>query len=352
MPENENKKMMQCPTSMNNYKNITMAHGGGGRLMNQLINDLFIDTFDSDELKKANDSAVLDFPKRKLAFTTDSFVVNPLFFPGGNIGSLAIVGTINDLAMCGARPLYISSGFIIEDGFPMTKLVEIVRAMQTTTSDENVSIVTGDTKVVEHGKGDGVYINTSGIGIIEHNLDISPDSIKKDDVILINRDIGRHGIAVMSVREGLQFETNIESDCAPLAKSVAALLENKVYIKCMRDLTRGGLASALNELAGASRLHFVLEEDSIPVSPEVNNACEMLGLDPLLVSNEGAFVIFVPPRDAEKALDILKNDLNWPDAAIIGHVDNDTKDNVTLKTNFGTERIVTMPLGEQLPRIC
>jgi hydrogenase expression/formation protein HypE len=335
-----------------NNKNITMAHGGGGRLMHQLIEELFVGTFNSKQLKNAHDSAVFELHEKKLAFTTDSFVVKPLFFPGGDIGSLAVYGTINDLAMCGARPLYISTGFIIEDGFSLETLSTVVHSMKAAAAGENVEIITGDTKVVEHGKGDGVYINTSGIGIIEHDLEIAPSSIKSGDKIIINRDIGCHGIAVMSVREGLHFETSIESDCAPLAKSVKTLLDNKVNIHCLRDATRGGLSAVLTELAGASRLHFILDENKIPILDEVNNACEILGLDPLRVANEGAFVLFVPASDADKTLSILQDDMKWADVSIIGEVSDDADDLVTLKTILGTERIIAMPLGEQLPRIC
>ncbi|MFH2036616.1 MAG: hydrogenase expression/formation protein HypE [Candidatus Zixiibacteriota bacterium] len=329
-----------------------MAHGGGGRQMHQLIENLFISKFDSDELKKAHDGAIFPGQNKRYAYTTDSFVVHPLFFPGGNIGSLAVYGTVNDLAMCGAKPLYMSTGFIIEEGFSIEVLTKIVGSMKTAADRAGVKIVTGDTKIVEHGKCDGVYINTSGVGIINHDLDISPTSIRPGDAILINRDIGRHGIAVMSIREGFQFETNIESDCAPLAETVMRLIDNNINIKCLRDLTRGGLASALTELAGSSRLHFSLEENCLPVSSPVNNACEILGLDPLLVANEGAFLLFVSSNDAEKTRNILQSDLDWPDASIIGRVVDDGSDLVTLKLNLGTERIITMPAGEQLPRIC
>lgn len=332
--------------------NITMAHGGGGRQMRHLIENIFIKTFDSDELRKTHDGAVFESQKGRYAYTTDSFVINPLFFPGGDIGSLAVYGTINDLAMCGARPLFISTGFIIEEGFPIKTLAEIVRSMKFAADRTNVQIVTGDTKIVEHQKGDGIYINTSGIGIIEHQLDISPASIKPGDSIIINRDIGCHGIAVMSIREGFRFETTVESDCAPLVDSVMTLIDNKLHINCLRDLTRGGLASALTELADSSQLHFALDEKYVPISPEVNNASEILGLDPLQVANEGTFILFVSSDDAEKAKNILKNDLNWPNASIIGQVFDDNNDLVTIKTNLGTERIITMPAGEQLPRIC
>ncbi len=320
--------------------------------MHQLIEDIFINIFDSGELKKGHDGAFFNGRDSRYAFTTDSFVVKPLFFPGGNIGSLSVIGTVNDLAMCGARPLYLSVGLIIEDGFSIATLTEIIQSMKTAADHTGIRIVTGDTKVVEHGKCDGIYINTSGVGIINHQLDITPESIRPGDLILINRDIGCHGIAVLSVREGMQFESAIKSDCASLAKTVMTLIDDKINIRCLRDLTRGGLASGLNELSGSVNLHFSIDEKSLSVSPAVTGACELLGLDPLQVANEGTFILFAPASDAKKALNILKNRLNWNDAAVIGRVEDDKNNLVTIKTTQGTERIIMMPAGEQLPRIC
>lgn len=304
------------------------------------------------ELSKGHDGAVFTNQNKRYAFTTDSFVIKPLFFPGGNIGSLSVIGTVNDLAMCGAKPMYLSAGLIIEEGFSMETLKEIVQSMKTAADSAGVQIVTGDTKVVEYGKCDGIYINTSGVGIIDHQLDICPQSIRQGDAIIINRDIGRHGVAVLSIREGLQFETKIESDCAPLAASILTLIENNIQIKCLRDLTRGGLASALTELAGSAMLHFAINEEEVTISTEVNNACDILGLDPLQVANEGTFILFVAEDEAVKTLNILKKQLNWKEASIFGQVLDDSKDMVTIKTTLGTERIITMPIGEQQPRIC
>lgn len=248
--------------------------------------------------------------------------------------------------------MYLSAGLIIEEGFSMETLKEIVQSMKTAADSAGVQIVTGDTKVVEYGKCDGIYINTSGVGIIDHQLDICPQSIRQGDAIIINRDIGRHGVAVLSIREGLQFETKIESDCAPLAASILTLIENNIQIKCLRDLTRGGLASALTELAGSAMLHFAINEEEVTISTEVNNACDILGLDPLQVANEGTFILFVAEDEAVKTLNILKKQLNWKEASIFGQVLDDSKDMVTIKTTLGTERIITMPIGEQQPRIC
>ena len=348
---NDNKKQ-QLPQLPGDYKNITMYHGSGGRLTHQLIENIFIKTFDSTELKRGHDGAVFNNQNNRYAFTTDSFVIKPLFFPGGNIGSLSVIGTVNDLAMCGAKPLYLSVGLIIEEGFPIDTLKEIIHSMKIAADSAGVQIVTGDTKVVEYGKCDGIYINTSGVGSIDHQLDICPQSIKSGDAIIINRDIGRHGVAVLSIREGLQFDTKIESDCAPLADSIITLIENDIHIKCLRDLTRGGLASALTELAGSANLQFSIDEEKVPISIEVNNACDILGFDPLQVANEGTFILFVSGLDAERALKILKNKLNWKDASIIGQVNNSSMNMVTIKSKLGTERIITMPIGEQQPRIC
>ncbi|MFH1699871.1 MAG: hydrogenase expression/formation protein HypE [Candidatus Zixiibacteriota bacterium] len=352
MKNNDRGYYIQCPIPVQTQSKITMAHGGGGSQMNKLIQDVFVSTLDTIELRKRHDGAIYDSQNGRYAFTTDSFVINPLFFPGGDIGSLSVIGTANDLAMCGAKPLFISVGLIIEEGFSIETLTQIIQSMKKAADKVGVQIVTGDTKVVEHGKGDGVYINTSGVGIINHQLNISPETISPGDAIIINRDIGCHGIAVMSVREGFQFESLIESDCAPLADTVMTLINNGVNINCLRDLTRGGLSSALTELAASSQLHFALEENGIPISPEVNNACEILGYDPMQVANEGTFVLFVPTPEADNTLNILKTKLGWKNASIIGQVADNEKSLVTLKTDLGTERIITAPAGEQLPRIC
>ena len=298
------------------------------------------------------DAAILKVDQSRSAFTTDSYVVKPLFFPGGDIGSLAINGTINDLTMSGARPLYISLGFILEEGLEMQNLWRVTQSIKEATDKAGVQVVTGDTKVVERGMGDGMYINTSGIGVIERNVDISPQDIRCGDAIIVNGDLGRHGIAIMAVREGLEFETTITTDSASLYKIVDDLLNAGVEIHCMRDLTRGGLASAVNEIAEASGVSMMLDETLIPVREDVQGACEILGYDPLYVANEGRFIMFVPPKDAEKALEVMKKDNESIEPAAIGEVVDESEGVVNLKSKIGATRILDMVSGEQLPRIC
>jgi hydrogenase expression/formation protein HypE len=278
---------LSCPIPISQYPQILLAHGGGGKLMHQLIEKIFGAAFANEYLNERHDGAALTLNGAKLAFTTDSYVVRPLFFPGGDIGKLAVYGTVNDLAMCGARPLFLSAGFILEEGLPMETLWKIVQSMREAAHKAHVQIVTGDTKVVDKGKGDGVFINTAGIGIIEHSLAISPKNVRPGDLILLNGDVGRHGIAIMAVREGLSFESAIESDCAPLAEVVLKLIEAGIELHCLRDLTRGGLASALNEIAQTAQVHITIDESAVPVREDVQGACEILGLDPLYVANEG-----------------------------------------------------------------
>lgn len=329
---------------------ILLAHGSGGKLMHQLIDGLFTATLVDPTCDNKHDGAICTAAGATLAFTTDSFVVDPLFFPGGDIGSLAVWGTVNDLAMCGARPLFLSVGFIIEEGFAVEALRRIVQSMRAAADRAEIKIVTGDTKVVEFGKGHGIFINTAGIGHIDHSLGINPARIAPGDVIIINGDIGRHGIAVMASREGLAFETHITSDLAPLADPVLKLIEAGVNIHCLRDLTRGGLATALVELAGASGRGLCIDECEIPVSDGVRAACEILGLDPLYVANEGRFVALVPPDDLATALAVLRTTEIEPH--VIGSVSATGSSLVTLKTVIGVERVVDMLSGEQLPRIC
>jgi len=339
---------------------ILLAHGGGGKLMHQLIEQMFVPMFGSATLHLRHDAAAIALNGQKLAFTTDSYVVYPLFFPGGDIGSLAVNGTVNDLAMVGAHPLYLSVGFILEEGLPMETLWQIVQSMQQAALTANVQIITGDTKVVDRGKGDGIFINTAGIGIIEHPQIIGPHSVQPGDVLLLNGDIGRHGIAVMAAREGLTFETAISSDSAPLADLVLHLLDAEIEIHCLRDLTRGGLASALNEIATAAGVEIEIVESQIPVQVEVRGVCEILGLDPLYIANEGRFVAFVAAKDAERALAILQADQATQNdsssfankACIIGRVTRTSTGMVKMKSQIGTQRIVDMLSGEQLPRIC
>jgi hydrogenase expression/formation protein HypE len=352
--------MLSCPIPIQQYPTVMLAHGGGGKLMHQLIEQMFMPVFGNSTLNVQHDAAAIALNGQQLAFTTDSYVVHPLVFPGGDIGSLAVNGTVNDLAMVGARPLYLSVGFILEEGLPMETLWRVVQSMQQAAQAAHVQIVTGDTKVVDRGKGDGIFINTAGIGMIEQTQIIAPQSVQPGDVLLLNGDIGRHGIAIMAVREGLEFETTIASDSAPLADLVLKLLEAGIEIHCLRDLTRGGLASALNEIAKAAGVEIAIAETQIPVQAEVQGACEILGLDSLYVANEGRFVAFVPEKDAERALAILRSDQAAPNnssslannACIIGHVIGKSTGVVKMKSKIGAQRIVHMLSGEQLPRIC
>jgi hydrogenase expression/formation protein HypE len=284
--------------------------------------------------------------------TTDSYVVRPIFFPGGDIGSMAIHGTVNDLAMSGARPLYLSCGFIIEEGLPMETLWRVVCSMRDAAKKCGVQIVTGDTKVVDKGKGDGLFINTTGIGVIEHEQKIAPQNVQPGDAVVVSGDLGRHGMAIMAVREGLQFESMIESDSEAVHEAVLALIKAGIEIHCLRDLTRGGLASALNEIAEAAGVKIAIEQKSIPVREDVHAACEMLGLDPLHVANEGRFVAFVSAKDSERTLEILRRHDVSAGAAFIGRVAEKTAPLVTVKSALGVSRILDMPSGEQLPRIC
>ena len=341
-----------CPIPISQYSQILMAHGGGGKLTHQLIENMFIAAFDNPPLKARHDGAALDMPSSKLAFTTDSYVVQPLFFPGGDIGTLAVNGTVNDLAMCGARPLYLSAGFIIEEGFSMDMLWRVVQSMAQAADEAGIQIVTGDTKVVERGKGDGLFINTAGIGALETGQALSAESIKAGDAVLLSGDIGRHGISIMAVREGLAFESTITSDCAPLSDIVLSLLGSGVGVHCLRDLTRGGLATALVEIAEAGEKHIEIEEARIPVTGEVQGACEILGFDPLYIANEGRFVGFVPASKAENALEQMQAHPLGKQASIIGTVKDDHAGLVTVRSRIGACRVADRISGEQLPRIC
>lgn len=343
---------LTCPIPINDYPAVLMSHGGGGKLMHQLIEKMIAPAFKNLVLDERHDSAVLSFNGARLAFTTDSFVVHPLFFPGGDIGQLAVNGTVNDLAMSGARPLYLSAGLIIEEGLPMETLWRVVQSMQQAAQATGVQFVTGDTKVVDKGKGDGLFINTSGIGLLEHDLVIAPCSVRPGDAVLLSGDLGRHGIAIMAVREGLAFESEIQSDCAPLSELVQQLLNAGIRIHCLRDLTRGGLASALVEIAEAAGVSIALDETSLPVREDVQGACEMLGLDPMYVANEGRFIAFVEAANAERALSILHAHPLGAEAVHVGRVTNAQPGLVTLKSRIGANRIVDMLSGEQLPRIC
>jgi hydrogenase expression/formation protein HypE len=320
--------------------------------MQQLISRMFSTAFDNELLAQQHDAAVFDAPGKRFAFTTDSYVVRPILFPGGNLGSLAVHGTVNDLAMSGARPLHLSASFIIEEGLPMETLWTITAAMRDAAQEAGVQIVTGDTKVVDKGKGDGLFINTSGIGVIEHDLRIGPQGVQPGDAIIVSGDLGRHGMAIMAVREGLEFESAIESDSAPLSGAVAALLDAQINVHCLRDLTRGGLTSALNEIAESGGVRMETEEKLVPVRGDVRGACEILGLDPMQVANEGRFVAFVPEHDTERALEVLRKVPVCKGAQIIGRVTESGSPQVLLKSAIGAMRIMDMPSGEQLPRIC
>jgi hydrogenase expression/formation protein HypE len=357
VPDDKSDFALSCPIPISEYPKILLAHGGGGKLTQQLIEKMFLPSFKNRQLESRHDGAVLDIGGQTLAFSTDSYVVQPLIFPGGDIGTLAVNGTVNDLAMCGARPLYISVGLIIEEGLPIDMLWRVVNSMQKTATDAGVKIVTGDTKVVEHGKGDGLFINTAGIGIIEHKLNVSPSSINHGDRIILSGDIGRHGIAIMASREGLAFQSTIESDCAPLNMAVEKLIKDDIQVHCLRDLTRGGLATALIEIAETSGLNINIEENSIPILEEVSGACEILGLDPLYVANEGRFIAIVPPEAAEKTLALVQASFPEQQSRIIGEVLNEVGRNktsglVAMKTKIGSKRLIDMLSGEQLPRIC
>jgi hydrogenase expression/formation protein HypE len=345
---------LSCPVPLGNHTTIQMAHGGGGRVMRNLIEALFLPAFTPDPAARSapHDSAVLDLPGTRVAMTTDSFVVRPLFFPGGDIGKLAVCGTVNDLAMSGAKPLYLSAGFILEEGLPIQSLERVVESMRAAALDAGVRIVTGDTKVVDRGKGDGIFINTAGVGVVPEGIDVSPTRVATGDAILVSGDLGRHAIAIMSVREGLTFEGALESDCASLAGLVEALTALGADLHCLRDLTRGGLAAAVNEIALDVRVGIRLDEAAIPVSEPVASACEMLGLDPLYAANEGRLVAFVAADAADRALRIMHSHPACCGPALIGRVVDQHHGVVELRGRLGGGRIVDLLSGEQMPRIC
>ena len=344
-----------CPIPLKNYPTIVMGHGAGGKMMNDLIQHLFASEFHNDLLAQLGDSTALELSAlsdQRLAFSTDSFVVSPLFFPGGDIGELAVNGTVNDLAMSGAKPLFLSAGFILEEGWEMEIRGRISASMAHACKQAGVQIAAGDTKVVEKAHGDSIYINTTGIGVIPTGVDISPSNAKPGDVILVSGTLGDHGIAIMSVREGLQFESQIKSDTAPLNGMVSEMLAVTGKIHCLRDATRGGLSAVLNELAVASKVGIEFEEANVPVNPAVSAACEMLGLDPFYIANEGKLVAFVPKAQAEEILAVMQKNEYGKEAAIIGHVTEEHPGMVVAKTAIGSSRVVDLPAGELLPRIC
>jgi hydrogenase expression/formation protein HypE len=348
----EEDSALSCPVPIADYPRVLLAHGGGGRLMGQLIERMFLAAFRDPELDRRHDSAVFPTREGKMAFTTDSYVVSPLFFPGGDIGSLAVHGTVNDLAMSGARPLYLTAGFILEEGLPMETLWRVVRSMAEAARASGVRVVAGDTKVVDRGKGDGVFINTSGVGVVMSRTLIGPEGVRPGDAILLSGDVGRHGMAILAVREGLAFESTITSDSAPVAEPVLALLDAGVELHCLRDLTRGGLASALNEIAVSSSLGASIDESLVSVRDDVRAACEILGMDPLYVANEGRFVAFLPEREASRAVSVLRSFPVSSEARVIGSVVPSPEGTVLLRSSIGAMRILDLLSGEQLPRIC
>jgi hydrogenase expression/formation protein HypE len=342
-----------CPLPLADYPTIVMGHGGGGKLGNELVEHLFLPAFRNPALENLGDAAALDLMNGRLAMSTDSFVVQPLFFPGGSIGELAVNGTVNDLAVSGAEPKYLSAGFILEEGFPLAQLAAIVQAMANAAFAAGVQIVTGDTKVVERGHGDGCYINTAGIGVLRPGIRVGPNRAKPGDAILVSGTIGDHGMAIMSVREGLEFESQIRSDCVALNGMIAEVLDAAgAAVHAMRDPTRGGLASTLNEIAQASGVGIAIDGASLPVRGEVQSACELLGLDPVYVANEGKAVLFVAPEAAEKVLAVLRAHPLGREAARIGQVTAEHPKMLVARTAMGANRVIAQQIGEQLPRIC
>ncbi len=343
---------LTCPMAAQENERIELAHGGGGLVMHQLIEQVFRPAFAASPSDLTHDGAVFDLGDVQLAFTTDCYVVHPLFFLGGDIGALAVNGTVNDLAMCGAQPLYLSVGLVLEEGLPLTLLRRVVASMQKAAADAGVRLVTGDTKVVEHGKGDGLYITTAGIGLVRANVAPAPHNVRPGDAVLLSGDIGRHGIAVMAAREGFEFEGEIASDTTSLAATVMQLIDAGIELHCLRDPTRGGLATVLVEIAQSASVDIHIAESAITVSEPVRGACELLGLDPLYVANEGRFVAFVPPHAAERTLAILQRAPAGDGAANIGRVAADEGQGVVLSGLLGGTRVLDMLSGEQLPRIC
>jgi len=330
---------------------IQLAHGGGGRAMARLIAEVIRPAFDDPELNRSHDGALIDLAGA-VAFTTDSYVIRPLIFPGGDIGALAVNGTVNDLAMCGARPLYMSVGLILEEGLPLALLRRILASMRGAAGAAGVRLVTGDTKVVDRGKGDGIFINTAGIGAVVAPAPIGPQAVRPGDAMILSGDIGRHGVAVMAARENLGLEMAIESDCAPLWAPVLGLIEAGIRVRCLRDLTRGGLASASVEIAETAGVSIVLDESAVPIREDVASACELLGLDPMHVANEGRFIAFVAPEDAERTVELLRTHQVAAEAAVIGRVSAAPAGRVSCRGALGVARAIDMLSGEQLPRIC
>ncbi len=341
-----------CPSPIMQHETVQMAHGAGGRLSQALMQRVFMPHLHNPFLDLLDDQAKLDLPPGRVAFTTDSYVVSPVFFPGGNIGELAVNGTVNDLAVGGARPLYLSAGFVLEEGFSLVELETIVQSMAEAARKAGVMIVTGDTKVVGKGQCDKLFINTSGIGVIREGANLSCRNLQQGTSIILSGTVGDHGMAIMTSREGLSFQSRITSDCAALNGMIAAMLDAVPAIQAMRDPTRGGVAATLNELALSSGIGIEINENSIPVKADVRGACELLGIDPLHVANEGKLIVAVAAADADALLEVMHSFEEGRDAVIIGSVTNDHPGMVVMRTAFGSRRIIDLPLGEQLPRIC
>jgi hydrogenase expression/formation protein HypE len=341
-----------CPVPLTGGGRILLGHGSGGKLTGELVRDVFLAAFHNPTLARLDDQAIVEIKGLRLAFTTDSFVVKPLFFPGGDIGSLAVHGTVNDLAMGGAQPLYLSAAFIIEEGFSIESLCRVTASLRQAAADAGVQVVTGDTKVVEKGSGDGLFINTSGLGVVPDGVQLSADRARPGDRILLSGSIGDHGIAILAHREGLEFESAITSDSAALHTLVASMLAASLELRCLRDPTRGGISSTLNEIAAQSGVGIEIDERAIPVREEVKGACELLGLDPLYVANEGKLVAIVAPDASERVLDAMRRHPLGAQAAMIGTVTAAHPRLVTMRTTVGPTRIVDMLAGDQLPRIC
>jgi hydrogenase expression/formation protein HypE len=329
-----------------------MGHGGGGAMSAELVEHIFLPSFTDTSLEQLGDSAVLEIEGGRMAFSTDSFVVRPLFFPGGSIGDLAVNGTVNDLAMSGAKPLFLSAAFILEEGTDVTKVGAVAQRLGAAAERAGVRVVTGDTKVVESGHGDGIYVNTAGVGLVPDGVDVRPNRARPGDVVIVSGDIGVHGVAIMSVREGLEFGTEIQSDCQPLNRLVEAMLGVELDLHVLRDPTRGGVATSLNEIAKASKVGVDLDERLLPIPEVVANACAFLGLDPLQVANEGKLLAFVDPEHADEVLAAMRAHPAGANAAVIGHCVEEHPGMVAAQTGFGASRVVDLPIGEQLPRIC
>jgi hydrogenase expression/formation protein HypE len=346
------ESMLVCPVPRSHGDVVELAHGGGGRKTSQLVETLFAPAFRNPQLEPLGDGAIVELGRERLAFTTDSFVVKPVFFPGGDIGSLAVHGTVNDLAMCGAEPLFLSAGYLLEEGFPMRDLERVVASMAEACSRSGVLLVTGDTKVVDRGKGDGIYVNTSGIGRLRDGISVGPGRAQPGDVVIVSGPIGDHGIAVMAAREGIDFETALVSDSAPVIAPVRALLDAVPTTHVLRDPTRGGLATALCEIALSSRVGIRLDETEVPVREEVRGACELLGFDPLYVACEGRFLAIVPGARGEIALAAIRSQPGGEGARCVGSVRAEDAGRVVLRTRIGSHRLLERLSGEQLPRIC